>query len=157
MKIATIMRSRRETGPFHAARDEMRSTSTWFALRNPVFCRLWLASLLSGTVVSGQDLAATWLMHDIGASSLSLSLVATAASMPFFLFTLPAGAFADIVNRRVVIVSAAVWQGACAALLAFGAWTQVINPNSVLACIFVLGIGACVWRPGLGSHCPGRR
>ena len=119
----------------------MRSTSTWFALRNPVFCRLWLASLLLGTVVSGQDLAATWLMHDIGASSLSLSLMATAASMPLFLFTLPAGAFADIVNRRVVIVSAAVWQGACAALLAFGAWTQVINPNSVLACIFVLGIG----------------
>jgi MFS family permease len=56
--------------------------------------------------------------------------MATAASMPFFLFTLPAGAFADIVNRRVVIVSAVLWQGACAALLAFGAWTQVINPNS---------------------------
>ena len=132
----------------------MRSTSTWFALRNPVFCRLWLASLLLGTVVSGQDLAATWLMHDIGASSLSLSLMATAASMPLFLFTLPAGAFADIVNRRVVIVSAAVWQGACAALLAFGAWTQVINPNSVLACIFVLGIGLAFGAPVWGAIVP---
>jgi len=35
---------------------------------------LWLASVLSGTVVSAQDLAATRLMHDLGASSLSLSL-----------------------------------------------------------------------------------
>ena len=132
----------------------MRSTSTWFALRNPVFCRLWLASLLLGAVVSGQDLAATWLMHDIGASSLSLSLMATAASMPFFLFTLPAGAFADIVNRRVVIVSAAVWQGACAALLALGAWARVINPNSVLACIFALGIGLAFGAPVWGAIVP---
>ena len=132
----------------------MRSTSTWFALRNPVFCRLWLASLLSGTVVSAQDLAATWLMHDLGASSLSLSLMATAASMPFFLFTLPAGAFADIVNRRVVIVSAVLWQGACAALLALGAWARVINPNFVLACIFVLGIGLAFGAPVWGAIVP---
>jgi predicted MFS family arabinose efflux permease len=148
------MRSRRATASFHAARDEMKSTSTWFALRNPVFCRLWLASVLSGTVVSTQDLAATWLMHDLGASSLSLSLMATAASMPFFLFTLPAGAFADIVNRRVVIVSAVLWQGACAALLAFGAWARVINPNSVLACIFALGIGLAFGAPVWGAIVP---
>ena len=132
----------------------MKSTSTWFAFRNPVFCRLWLASVLSGTVVSTQDLAATWLMHDLGASSLSLSLMATAASMPFFLFTLPAGAFADIVNRRVVIVSAVLWQGACAALLAFGAWARVINANSVLACIFALGIGLAFGAPVWGAIVP---
>ena len=132
----------------------MKSTSTWFALRNPEFCRLWLASVLSGTVVSAQDLAATWLMNDLGASSLSLSLMATAASMPFFLFTLPAGAFADIVNRRVVIVSAVVWQGACAALLALGAWARAINPNSVLACIFMLGIGLAFGAPVWGAIVP---
>jgi hypothetical protein len=88
--------------------------------------------VLSGTVVSAQDIAATWLMHDLDASSLSLSLMATAASAPFFLFTLPAGAIADIVNRRAVIVSAVVWQGACAALLALGAWARVVNANSLL-------------------------
>ena len=132
----------------------MKSTSTWFALRNPVFCRLWLASLLSGTVVSAQDLAAAWLMNDLGASSLSLSLMATAASAPFFLFTLPAGAVADIVNRRFVIVSAVIWQGACAALLALGAWTRVINPNSLLACIFALGIGLAFAAPVWGAIVP---
>ena len=62
----------------------MTSTSTWFALKNPVFRRLWLASALSGTFVSAQDIAATWLMHDLGASSFLLSLMATAASAPFF-------------------------------------------------------------------------
>ena len=80
--------------------------------------------------------------------------MATAASAPFFLFTLPAGAVADIVNRRVVIVSAVLWQGACAALLAFGAWTRVINPSSVLACIFALGIGLAFGAPVWGAIVP---
>ena len=78
----------------------MKSTSTWFSLRNPVFRRLWLASVLSGIFVSAQDVTATWLMYDLGGSPFLLSLMATAASAPFFLFTLPAGAVADIVNRR---------------------------------------------------------
>ena len=134
----------------------MRSTSTWFALRNPAFCRVWLASLLAGTVVSTQDMTATWLMHDLDASPLFLSLMATASSAPFFLFTLPAGAIADIVNRRSVIVSAVLWQGACVALLALGAWTRLVNAHSLLACIFALGIGLALGAPvweRLPGHC----
>ena len=129
----------------------VKSTSAWFALRNPVFCRLWLASVLSGTFVSAQDVTATWLMHDLGASSFSLSLMATAASAPFFLFTLPAGAIADIVNRRVVIVGAVVWQASCSALLALGASKDLINTNSVLACVFALGIGIAFGAPVWGA------
>jgi MFS family permease len=132
----------------------MKSTSTWFALRNPVFCRLWAASVLSGTFLAAQDMSATWLMHDLGASSLSLSLMATAASAPFFLFTLPAGAFADIVNRRALIMIAVLWQGACSAFLAVGAWAQAINTNIVLGCIFALGIGLAFGAPVLGAIVP---
>ena len=132
----------------------MNATSTWFALRNPIFCRLWLASVLSGTFVSAQDMAATWLMHDLGGSSLSLSLMATAASAPFFLFTLPAGAVADIANRRTVIVIAVLWQAACSGLLALGAWTRVIDPNLVLVCIFMLGLGVAFYAPVWGAIVP---
>lgn len=129
----------------------MKSASTWFALRNPVFCRLWLASVLSGTFVSAQDITATWLMHDLGASSFALSLMATAAAAPFFLLTLPAGAVADIANRRTVLGGALVWQGGCSALLALGAWTRVIEPASVLVVIFALGIGLAFGAPVLGA------
>ena len=131
-----------------------KSTSTWFALRNPVFCRLWLATLFSGTFVSAQDVTATWLMDYLGASSFWLSLMAAAASAPFFIFTLPAGAIADIVNRRAVIVSAVLWQAAWSALLAFGAWTDVINPTAVLVCIFALGIGLAFGAPVWGAIVP---
>jgi MFS family permease len=130
------------------------STSTWFALGNPVFCRLWLATLLSGTFVSSQDVTATWLMHDLGTSAFWLSLMATAASAPFFLFTLPAGAVADIVNRRTVIVSAVLWQAAWSVILAFGAFTNFINPSAVLICIFALGIGLAFGAPVWGAVVP---
>jgi protein-S-isoprenylcysteine O-methyltransferase Ste14 len=80
--------------------------------------------------------------------------MATAAAAPFFIFTLPAGAVADIVNRRAVVVSALLWQGACSALLAIGAWTRVIHPISVLACIFALGIGLAFSAPVMGAIVP---
>src|SRR5215510_9213760 len=130
------------------------STSTWFALLNPVFFRLWLATLLSGTFVSSQDVTATWLMDYLGASPYLLSLLATAASAPFFLFTLPAGAVADIVNRRTVIISAVLWQAAWSVILAFGAWTDVISPSAVLACVFALGIGLAFGAPVWGAVVP---
>ena len=131
-----------------------QTTSTWFALRNPAFCLLWCANVLSGTFVAAQDMAATWLMHDLGASAFQLSFMATAAAVPFFLFTLPAGAVADIVNRRAVIVSAVLWQAACSGFLAIGAWTGIINSISVLVCIFALGTGLAFAAPVMGAIIP---
>ena len=137
-----------------AAASRANANSTWFALRNPVFCRLWFATLLSGTFVSSQDVVATWLMHDLGAAAFLLSLMATAASAPFFLFTLPAGAIADIVNRRTVIVSAVLWQALWSAILAFGAFAGLFIPGAVLACIFALGIGLALGAPVWGAVVP---
>ena len=80
--------------------------------------------------------------------------MATAASAPFFLFTLPAGAVADIVSRRALVVIALLWQGACSAFLAFGAWARAIDPGAVLGCIFALGIGLAFGAPVLGAIVP---
>ena len=128
------------------AKTHMQSTSTWFALRNPTFLRIWMATVLSATFLSAQDVTATWLLHDLGAS-FSLSLMATATSTPLLLFALPAGIVADKTNRRNVILSAMAWQAAFTALLAFGAWTKTLSINSVLLCVFALGIGIAFGAP----------
>ncbi|MGA7904433.1 MAG: hypothetical protein WCA06_17495, partial [Terrimicrobiaceae bacterium] len=65
---AGLLETDAAAGDTAAATVDRKSSSTWFALRNPVFCRLWFATLLSGTFVSSQDVVATWLMHDLGAS-----------------------------------------------------------------------------------------
>jgi hypothetical protein len=72
----------------------MNKGSSWTALRNPAFRRLWIATLISGTCVAAQDSAATWIMNVATGSPFLISLMSTVASLPFFLFTLPAGALA---------------------------------------------------------------
>jgi hypothetical protein len=45
-----------------------------------MYRKLWLAILLSGTCVAGQDTAATWTMNMLGSSTFLLSLISTVAS-----------------------------------------------------------------------------
>jgi MFS family permease len=87
------------------ASEPKPNTSLWLALRNRAFLGLWVASVVSGVCVSAHDTAATWLMNQLGASPWLLSLMATAASLPFFLVTLPAGAIADLANRRNLFIA----------------------------------------------------
>src|SRR5262249_59217070 len=81
----------------------MATTSIWTALRNPTFRNLWLASVLSGCCVSAHDMAATWVMNTLTPSPLLLSLLSTAASLPFFLLTFPAGALAGMGNPQKLL------------------------------------------------------
>jgi MFS family permease len=79
------------------------NASTFAGLRNPIYRKLWFAVLLSGTCVAAHDTAATWTMNLLGSSTFLLSLMSTVASLPFFLFTPPAGILADMVNRRKLL------------------------------------------------------
>src|SRR6516225_8072056 len=118
-----------------------QNTSVWLALTNPVFSGLWVASVISGTCVSAHDTAATWLMNSLGASPFYLSLMATSASLPFFLFTLPAGSISDLTNRRKLFLGSYLWLAGAAGLLAICTWLGLINPGLILMTVFLLGIG----------------
>lgn len=131
------------------ATEQQENTSVWLALKNQTFIGLWIASLVSGFCVSAHDTAATWLMNSLGASPFLLSLMATSASLPFFLFTLPAGAVSDLINRRNLFIGTYLWLAAAAGLLAVCTWLQLVHPYVILTAVFLLGIGfafnAPVW------------
>ena len=74
-------------------------TSTWLALRNPVFRKLWLAMVVSGSCIGAQNTAVYWTLNSLGASTVLISLMTTVSALPYTLFTLPAGAIADMVDR----------------------------------------------------------
>jgi MFS family permease len=134
--------------------EPKQNTSTWLALRNPVFVGLWLPSVVSGVCVAAHDMAATWLMNALGASPLLLSLIATAASLPFFLFTLPAGALADLSNRRNILIWVYLWLAAAAGLLAICTWLHRVHPYLILTTVFLLGIGFAFNAPVWASIVP---
>jgi MFS family permease len=136
------------------AREPKQNTSVWLALRNPAFVGLWLPSVVSGVCVSAHDTAATWLMNALGASPLLLALIATAASLPFFVFTLPAGALADLSDRKSLLIAVYLWLAAAAGLLAVCTWLHWVHPYVILTTVFLLGIGFAFNAPVWGSIVP---
>ena len=73
----------------------------------------------------------------------------TSASLPFFLFTLPAGAISDLVNRQSLFIGTYLWLAGAAGLLAVCTWLHWVHPSIILITVFLLGIGfafnAPVW------------
>src|SRR6516225_5733684 len=134
--------------------EPKQNTSVWLALGNRVFRGLWVASVASGVCVSAHDTVATWLMSASGVSPLLLSLMATAASLPFFLFTLPAGAVADLSNRRNLFVATYFLLASAAGLLAVLAWLHLVHPYLILATVFLLGTGFAFNAPVWASVMP---
>src|SRR4051794_27762567 len=87
------------------------AVSVYAPLRRSIFRALWVASLAS-------NLVATWLMTELSASALRVALVQAATNMPFFVLAPPAGALADIVDRRRLLLAAQGWMLLVAAALA---------------------------------------
>jgi MFS family permease len=132
----------------------MTMNSSWAALRNPVFQRLWIASVISGTCVAAHDNAATYIMNTLGASPFLISLMSTVASLPFFLFTLPAGVLADRVNRKKLTCAINVWLAAIAVALSILGWLHLLNPCLILISVFLLGGGFALNAPTWTSIVP---
>src|ERR1700761_751860 len=132
----------------------MSANSTWTALRNPVFRNMWVASLISGTCVAAQDTAATWTMNRVSDSPLFLSLMSTVASLPFFFFTLPAGALADMIDRKRMMFVMTIWLGIAAGALAIFGFLNLINPWVLLAAVFFIGTGFAFYSPAWTSIQP---
>jgi MFS family permease len=132
----------------------MTKGSTWTALKNPVFRKLWLATVISGTCVAAHDNAAAWSMNLLTASPLLISLMSTVASLPFVLFTLPAGALADKMDRQKLVCAINLWLAATAIGLAVLGWLNLLNPYLILACVFFIGVGFAFNAPAWTSIVP---
>jgi MFS family permease len=132
----------------------MNENSTWTALKNPAFRKLWIATVISGTCVAAHDSAATWMINSFTGSPLLISLMSTLASLPFFLFTLPAGALADKVDRQKMICFINVGLAAAAGCLAVLGWLHLLNPYLILASVFCIGVGFAFNAPAWTSIVP---
>jgi MFS family permease len=127
----------------------MTEASTWTALRNAAFRRLWLANLISGAAITAHGTAAFWVLNSLNKSdsTLLLSLMATVSSLPFALFTLPAGAIADLVDRKRMLCGVSIWQAAVAVGLALLGFVHLLSPYIVLASAFLFGAGFAFGSP----------
>src|SRR6266478_2516593 len=119
----------------------------WDPLRRPVFRDRLIASIISNTGSWMQDTAGTWLMTALTTSPLLISLMQTAATLPVLLFGLPAGAMADIFDRRRLLLFWAAWMLVAAALLSAFTLAGWIGVGSLLVLTFLLNIGSAMNGP----------
>jgi MFS family permease len=70
--------------------------------------------------------------------------MSTVASLPFFLFTLPAGALADKVNRQKLVCTVNVCLAATTFALALLGWLHLLNPCLILGRMFLIGVGFAI-------------
>src|SRR5436309_3008408 len=121
--------------------------SAWAPLSHPVFRALWIASLISNVGTWMQNVGAAWAMTSLSPSPLMVALVQSATSLPVLVVGLPAGAVADIVDRRRLLLVTQTWMLAATALLAVLAFADVMTATLLLALTFALGIGVAMNTP----------
>jgi MFS family permease len=131
-----------------------QASSPWAPLRHPVFRSIWLASLISSIGSTMNDTAAVWTMSTLSASPLLLSVMATVSAVPIFLFSLPAGALADVLDRRRILLVAQSWMLLAAMLLSAAAWLGEVRPWVLIAVAAALGTGVAFNSPAWTSIMP---
>jgi MFS family permease len=126
----------------------------WQTLKHRVFFWLTLAALVSNIGTWMQNVGAAWLMTSLSPSPLMVALIQTAASLPILLLALPAGALADIVDRRRLLLFSQGWMLIAAALLGVLTILRATTPWSLLALSLALGIGSAMNAPAWQAIVP---
>lgn len=116
-------------------------------LRHALFRRIWLASLLSNLGLMINGVGAAWAMTQMTSSADKVALVQTALMLPIMLVAMPAGAIADMYDRRLVALAALGIGLAGATTLAALAHFGLVTPNTLLLFCFVIGTGMALFGP----------
>jgi predicted MFS family arabinose efflux permease len=128
-----------------------RADSIIAPLQHSVFRRIWLASLLSNLGILIQGVGAAWAMTQMTSSADKVALVQTALMLPVMLIAMPAGAIADMHDRRIVaMVSLGIALSGATALTVL-AWLDLVTPNLLLALCFIVGSGMALFGPAWQS------
>ena len=130
-------------------------TSIIDPLRSDAFRLIWIASFCMNTGLFVQDLGAAWLMTSLSKNPIMVALMQTAAMLPYFLLCLPAGAGADLINRRKLLLGGQTWLIFAAGTLAVVTLSGHVNAWMLLALTFFLYVGNAVNSPAWNVVIPG--
>src|SRR5271166_6176336 len=123
-------------------------------LHEPLFRSLWIAAVISYTGTWMQNVGAGWLMTSLTMSPLMVGLVQAANSIAVFLVVLPAGAIADVVDRRKLLLLTQLWMVLAAAALGVLTIAGLVTPALLLLFTFLMGFGAVLNDPAWQAITP---
>jgi MFS family permease len=100
------------------------------------------------------DVGAAWLMTSLAPSPFMVALVQAAGTLPAVVLALPAGALADILDRRRYLIAVQLWMVCWVLILAYSAYHANTSAEGLLAITFALGIGTAMAMPAWASITP---
>lgn len=116
-------------------------------LRHSTFRRIWLASLLSNLGLMIQGVGAAWAMTQMTSSADKVALVQTALMLPIMLISMPAGAVADMYDRRIVALISLSIALVGATTLSVLTFLGMVTPEILLVFCFIVGSGMALFGP----------
>jgi MFS family permease len=134
--------------------DRPAPPSALAPLARPVFRALWIAALVSNVGFWMQSVGAVWQVGTVSSSAALVALVQTTISLPIVLLALPAGAAADVFDRRRMLLATQSWMLISAAALCLATVLGVASPAVVLGLTFMLGLGNAANAPAWQATIP---
>jgi predicted MFS family arabinose efflux permease len=139
---------------FAATLQSNAPASAWTPLQEPLFRSLWVAAVISYTGTWMQNVGAGWMMTQLTMSPFMVGLVQAASTLPVFLVILPAGALADMVDRRRFLLITQGWMVVAAGALGVLTLLHQVTPWILLLFTFILGLGAVMNDPAWQAITP---
>jgi len=129
-------------------------SGAWTPLQTALFRNLWIATIVSNVGAWMQDVGAGWLMTSLSSSPSIVALVEAADSFPLMLLALPAGALADIVDRRRLLIVIQFYLLIVTATLGILTLLDMMTAWTLLGFVFILGVGNAVMMPAWSAIVP---
>lgn len=134
----------------HGGRPAKAAPAALRPFQHRTFAVIWTATVVANIGTWMYGAAAAWLMTELSTAPLTVALVQVATTLPMCLFGLPAGALADIVDRRRLLIASEVANMILAAALAALVSLSLVTPASLLLFTFLIGsagaLAAPVWQ-----------
>ena len=121
---------------------------------HPTFVVLWIATVVSNVGVWMQNAAAGWLMTTLDQDPFVVSMVQFATTFPMFLFALPAGALADIVDRRRLLILTQAVSTCLAGAFGFFVLFGNVSANGLIAFMLLSATSAALVMPAWQAIVP---
>lgn len=100
------------------------------------------------------EVGAGWLMTSLSASPIAIALVQVAGAAPMFFLALPAGALADVVDKRGYLLVVQLWMAATALVLALLTASGLVTVPLLLGMTACMGIGTALMMPAWSALIP---
>ncbi|MGO9622639.1 MAG: MFS transporter [Desulfobaccales bacterium] len=120
----------------------------------PSFRRFVAAQTSAALAYQILSLAVAWQIYDLTRSAFSLGLIGLVQFLPQFLLSLVVGHVADRYDRRRIILSCFLIEGAMTAVLAVGSFIHCLNRELILACVLLIGAARAFENPTMQAFLP---